>query len=230
MFATKTLLITLALGATTLAQTAAEPHQGATAQAGAGQAAGVDLDDEVQPAPERLPQPEGFAERMLEIEPGQKVTRAGVTVSNDAGSAGAILAGPLSGETFELIELPAGRKGTVDVAEDALGLEYLQVKVIGRAFLTVTGEAGLGHYDMREPYETRPGIIVEGLGKTALPVDEAATIEVHSSRNVIETEFGSRDHEIVLHAPDNMVRMRGDDLVIAMTGPNRIYSMWALTP
>ncbi len=229
MFATKTLIITLALGATTLAQTEAQPSTGAAGQVGAGQAV-ADLDDEVAQAPSRLPGPEGFAERLLELDPGEKLTRSGVTVQNDPESSGPILLGPLTGETFESVEIRAGRKAAIHIDEGAGGLEYLQARVIGRAWLTVTGDQGLGHYDMREPYLTMAGIVVEGQGKSALPADEAATIEVHSSRNVIETQFGSRDHEIVLHGSENLVRMRGDDAVIAMTGPNRILSMWALMP
>lgn len=151
----------------------------------------------------------------LLLNPGTSITRCGVTVANLDASATAVVLAPAGPGCFTDILVADGAHAAIDVAADAEGLEVLQVTVMGRAFLDVGGEQGLGQYDPREFATTRAGIVVDGSGLTASDQEQMATITLKSSGNVVETLGASRDHEIRVLGDANLVRLHGADQVHA---------------
>ena len=153
---------------------------------------------------------------------GQSFTRCGVTVSNLEQSSDAVLLSPADGGCFTSIVIGDGVHASIDVAEGASGLEFLQVTVMGRAFLEVGGEQGLGEYDMREPATCKAGILVDGSGVTASDQEELATIILKSSRNVVQSLGASSGHEIRVEGSSNLVRLSGGDQVLSNGQDTRI--------
>lgn len=158
----------------------------------------------------------------VELAVGLSSTRCGVTVSNLSGSGDAILLSPDESGCFTDILIGDGVHASIEVSEGAWGLEFLQVTVMGRAFLEVSGGQGLGEYDMREPATCKAGILVDGSGITASDQEQMATVTLKSSRNVVQSLGASSGHEIRVEGGSNLVRLSGSDQVLSDGPDNRI--------
>ena len=157
----------------------------------------------------------GLEDEPLALQPGASVTRCGVTVSNLEASASAVLLSPAGAGCFTGIRVGDGVHASIDTAADATGLEALQVTVMGRAWLDVSGERGLGQYDPREFASTPAGILVDGDGLSASDQADLATITLKSSRNVVETLGASSGHQIHVEGASNLIRLHGGDQVLS---------------